>query len=110
MKYDYQVDYCSECRNVPLVNVNLFGIFGLQTFRLLHCRTGRGGAKKLSRHSNPWLLHPGDLSHLVPFFLARKTKHTHTIFVIISSPEIKQQRVFIKMSSCSTTTKQQLSG
>lgn len=91
MKYDYQVDYCSKCHNAPLVNVNLFGIFGLQTILIATLPDRTGGAKKLSRHSNPWLLHPGDLSHLVPFFLARKTKHARTICVIISSPEIKQQ-------------------
>lgn len=67
--------------NVAMLHVNLFGIFGLQTILIATLPDRTGGAKKLSRHNNPWLLHPGDPSHLVSFFLTRKTKHAHNICV-----------------------------
>lgn len=62
--------------NAAMLHVNLFGIFGLQTILIATLPDRTGGAKKLSRHSNPWLLHPGDPSHLpvVPFFSSKKNK------------------------------------
>lgn len=60
--------------NAAMLHVNLFGIFGLQTILIATLPDRTGGAKKVSRHSNPWLLHPGDPSHLVPFFSSKKNK------------------------------------